>query len=136
MSIIKIRAALEEALAGIDPAFPTAYENTPYTPVDGVPYQRAYLILATPDNPTLGGSFYREVGVFQVNLYYPLQSGTVTASTKADAIRNTFKRGNSFVKDDHIIAIEKTPEIPQGVVEADRWMQSIKIRFYANLMTS
>ena len=136
MSIVKIRAALEETLVGIDPTFPTAYENTTYTPVDGTPYQRAYLMLGTPDNSTMGGNFYRETGIFQVNLYYPLQSGTATVSAKADAIRNAFKRGNSFVKDDHVITIDKTPEIPQGVVDVDRWMQSVKIRFYANLLAS
>ncbi|MFZ6773030.1 phage tail terminator-like protein [Undibacterium sp. SXout7W] len=135
MSIIKIRAALETALAAIDPTFATAYENSPYTPVNNTPYQRVYLMLATPDNPTMGGSFFREVGIFQINLFYPLQGGTAATAARVDAIRTAFKRGNSFIKDDHIITIDRTPEVPQGIVDIDRWMQPIKIRFYSNMMS-
>jgi len=35
MSVVSIRAALETALAAITPAMSTAYENAPFTPVNG-----------------------------------------------------------------------------------------------------
>jgi hypothetical protein len=50
MSLAQVRAALETALNSISPAIDTAWENAPYTPVDGTPYQQATLLRAQPDN--------------------------------------------------------------------------------------
>ena len=50
MSITAIRATLESALDGMTPALATAWENMPFTPITGIPYQRAYLMDADPDN--------------------------------------------------------------------------------------
>ncbi|MFZ6721714.1 phage tail terminator-like protein [Undibacterium sp. Ji49W] len=135
MSIVKIRTALETALTATDPSFATARENAAFTPVAGTPYQRLSLQLAAPDNAITSSSAYRDQGIFQVSLMYPLQSGVAAAEARIDIIRNAFKRGASFVESDHIITIDKTPEVAQGIVDVDRWMIPVKIRFYSNLMT-
>jgi len=133
MSIISIRAAIESKLATISPAISTAYENVPFTPVTGTAYQAAYLMPATPANPTMGDGYYREQGIFQVTLMYPLQAGPKTAADRAELIRAAFKRGTTLTSGTVSVIIERTPEIGQGRVDGDRWALPVKIRWYAGI---
>jgi len=133
MSISSVRIALETKLATITPALSTAYENVPFTPVTGVPYAAAYLLPATPANPTMGDGYYREQGIFQVTLRYPLQAGPKTAADRAELIRAAFKRGTTLTSGTVSVIIERTPEIGQGRRDGDRWMQIVRIRWYAGV---
>jgi len=146
MSIVYVRAALQSKLDGIAPSLATAWENVGYTPVVGTPYQAAYVLAAEPENPTMGDGFYREQGIFQISLFYPLKNGTYTAEHRAQVIRDTFKRGTSITPGeiydwyDYYFApfvtvrIEKTPEISQGRVDGDRWHIPVKIRWFAGII--
>lgn len=133
MSLIAVRIALETKLATITPELSTAYENVPFTPVTGTAYQAAYLLPATPANPTMGDGYYREQGIFQVTLMYPLQSGPKTAADRAELIRAAFKRGTTLTSSTVSVIIERTPEIGQGRVDGDRWALPVKIRWYAGI---
>lgn len=134
MSQIKIRAALETALAAMSPSLTTAYENVPFTPpASSSPYQRAFVMFAEPDDPEAGHSMHIERGIFQVNLLYPLQAGDSTARARAEAIKTTFRRGATFTKDSINTVVEKTPEAGQGTPDGDRWMIPVKIRFSAQI---
>ena len=133
MSIISVRAALEAKLNAMTPALASSWENVPFTPVAGTAYQAAYVLPATPSNPTLGDGFYREQGLFQVSLFYPLQTGTLTAATRAQAIRTAFKRGTTMTSGSVKVIVDRTPEIGQGRVDGDRWMIPCKIRWYAGV---
>ena len=136
MSIISIRAALETKLNTITPALSTAWENVPFTPVAGTPYQRVYLMTATPANPTMGDGYYREQGIFQVSLFYPLQTGTLTAATRANLIQTTFKRGTSMTAGGITVIVGNTPEISQGRVDGDdRFHIPVKIQWFAGINT-
>jgi len=134
MSIASVRTALETKLNAISPALATAWQNVGYTPVTGTPYQACYLMPATPDNPTLGDGFYREQGILQVSLFYPLQAGPQTAETRASLIRATFKRGTAMTSGSVKVLIDRTPEIGQGRVDDDRWMIPVKIRWSAGII--
>jgi hypothetical protein len=127
-----VRAALESALAAMSPALATAYENAPFTPVAGTPYQRATLLLAEPANPVVGAGFYTEQGFMQVDLCYPLGAGPAAASNRAELIRSTFHRGASFTASGVTVNIERTPEIAPGRVEEDRYVIPVRIRFYSH----
>ena len=133
MSLTAIRIALETKLAAITPELSTAYENVPFTPVTGTAYQAAYLMPATPANPTMGDGYYREQGIFQVTLMYPLQAGPKTAADRAELIRAAFKRGTTLTSGTVSVIIERTPEIGQGRVDGDRWALPVKIRWYAGI---
>lgn len=135
MSQVKIRAALETALAAMTPALSTAYENVAFTPVPGTPYQRAFLLPAEPDNPEAGHVVHIARGIFQVNLMYPLQAGDSTARTRAELIRTTFYRSRSFTSGGVTVSVEKTPEAGQGTPDGDRWMIPVKIRFVSQIST-
>jgi hypothetical protein len=106
-----------------------------YTPVAGTAYQAAYVMSATPDNPTLGDGFYRAQGIFQISLFYPLAAGTATAEARAEAIRTSFKRGTTLTSGAVKVIISATPEIGQGRVDGDRWHVPVKIRWQAGIIT-
>lgn len=132
-NINSVRAALETALNAITPALATVWENTAYTPVDGTAYQRVYLMTAEPDNSTYGATYYREQGIFQITLFYPIQTGTKDAADRAELIRTKFKRGSSFTSGSVTVIIDRTPEISQGRIDENRWALPVKIRFYAGI---
>lgn len=131
MSAVLIRSALEVALAAMTPALATAWENAPYTPVVGTPYQLVHLLLAAPVNPEMG-RFTRDHGFLQVSLAYPLSAGSADAAARAELIRDTFYRGCSFTSGGLVTTIERTPEIAPARIEDDRYVVPVKIRFFAN----
>lgn len=133
MSIVSVRAALETKLDGITPALASAWENTPFEPQAGLAYQRVTLLAAAPDNSTYGGGYYREQGILQIDLMYPLSDGTAAAGARAELIRTAFKRGTSVVSGGVTVIIDKTPEVSAGRVEGDRWCVPVKVRWYAGI---
>ena len=134
MSIVSIRTALETKLATVTfTGGSTAYENAPFTPVAGTPYQACYCLFAKPDNPTMGDGFHRVLGIFQVNLFYPLSTGTGAPAAQAELIKTAFKRGTSLTSGSVTVHIDLTPEIGPGRVDDDRFMIPVKIPFYADI---
>lgn len=134
MSIDKVRSALETALNAMTPALSTAWENGPFTPINGTAYQRVNLLTAEPENPSIGNTLYREIGILQITLMYPKDTGSGGANARAELIRTTFKRGNSFTKDGVKVIVERTPEVSPGRVDGDRWSVPVRVRWYANVM--
>lgn len=131
MSLPAIRAALETALAGMSPALATAYENVPYEPTQGTPYQAVYLMPVEPLNPEMG-TMTQERGMLQVSLFYPLGTGPAAAEARAELIRDTFYRGRSFTASGITTTVEKTPEIAPALIDDDRYHVPVRIRFFAN----
>jgi hypothetical protein len=130
MSAALITQALETALNGMSPALATGWPNAPFTPPAAtVPYQKAAILFAEPENPTYGNTFHRERGIFQVTLMYPQQTGAAAALARAELIRATFYRGAKFTT----TTIERTPEILPGFADGDRWAVPVRIRFYSDI---
>lgn len=134
MSLLAVRNALETALNAMSPALATAWENSPYTPVNGTPYQRVYLLAAEPDNPEMGGHV-TERGFLQISLCYPLDAGPNAAMTRAELIRTTFPRGAAFTASGITTQIERTPEIAPALIEDDRYVVPVRVRFFAHHAT-
>jgi hypothetical protein len=132
MSIVAIRAALEVALAAMSPALATAYENAPYTPVAGTAYQQVWLLPATPANIEFS-SVYRQDGLLQVDLKYPLNAGPAAAAARAELFRTTFIRGASFTASGVTVHINGTPEIMPARIEEDRYVLPVRVPFYAHI---
>jgi hypothetical protein len=131
MSLINVRAAMEKQLDTITPPIDTVPENTDYTPVQGTPYQETFVLAAEPDNPEFGPMF-REQGIFQITLNYPLQEGSGAAASRADLIRAAFKRGSSFVQGGDTIVIERTPAVGPGMPGDTFYQLPVRIRWYVN----
>lgn len=135
MSLTNIRSALESAVDGMLPAIQTAHEGESFAPSIGTPYAEIFLMVATPSNPTMGDGFYQEIGVLQVTLHYPAGEGTAAAMTRAQAIRDLFRRGATFSYGGTIVQIDKTPAI--GVAEGDESFIAVVVRasWHADIYT-
>jgi hypothetical protein len=83
----------------------------------------------------MGDGYYREQGIFQITLRFPLQAGPKTAADRAEAIRTAFKRGTTLTYNSVNVIIDRTPEISEGRVDGDRWSVSIKIKWFAGIYT-
>lgn len=129
-SITAIRAAFEVALAAMNPALYTVWENRDDAPTTGTPYQAGYLLPAEPDNPEIG-SGYIQRGIFQVNLFYPQGTGWHDSSARAELLRATFPRGRTLTNDGVTVTIINTPEIGPARAEDDLFFTPVKVRWSA-----
>ena len=133
-SLKAIKAAIEARLVAIASPLPTQWENVVFVPpTDGSAYQVADILPATPDNPTLGDKFYREIGLLQVTLLYPLNGGSGPVYAKAEAIRDWFPRGLSLSSGGITVNIPRTPAIGPKRIAEDRFALPISIRYYADV---
>ena len=131
MSQATTRAALETALNGIAPSLSTAWENVAFTPpASSVPYQRAHVLFATPDNAVIGNEWI-ERGIFQVTLCYPLQAGDGAARARVALLRTEFYRGRTLTSGGTKVVIERTPDAGSGTADGDRWVVPVRIRWFS-----
>lgn len=133
MSLVNIRKALEKRLAAMTPALSTAYENAPYSPTVGTPYQRAFLLPVGTNTLSFCGDFWDQ-GIFQINLTYPKDTGTAAAYARADLIRAQFADKTVMTETSVRVVVRGTPDIAQGFVADDRFVVPVSIRFYAELV--
>jgi len=132
MSLRQIKAALETRLKAMPGALATAWENVKFDP-PADPYQRADLLPATTENPTMGSAMYREIGVFQVTLFYPLDGGGGVVYAMAEAIRDWFPRGASFSSGGITVIISDTGSIGPKYREDDRFVLPVSLRYFAHV---
>ena len=134
MSNVQLRQALEVKLAAMVPNLSTAFENATFEPpAPDVPWQEVNLIPATPDNAVLANNYYREHGIFQVSLMYPLLTGSADAAARAAVMQTTFYRGLVLTKSGVIVTIETTPAIGPGFRDRDRWRVPVSVRYRAEI---
>lgn len=136
MSATVIRAILETTLAAMSPALATAWENAPYKPIEGTPYQRVHLLMAQPRSMEASQHIHREQGFLQINLCYPLGAGTIAAATRAELIRSTFRPARALTSEGITVTIDGLPEIAPAAVEDDRYVVPVRVRFFAHITRS
>lgn len=130
--ITNVRAALESGLNGMSPALATAWENVAFTPTPGTAYQRVTFMPATPVNNEISAN-YREEGILQIDLCYPLNTGPAAAEARAELIRSTFKRGTAFTSGGVTVTVSDVPEIHPGRFEADRYIRQVDVPVFAHV---
>jgi hypothetical protein len=109
----------------------TAFENVTYAPKVGEAYQRTVLAPITPENPTLGDGYFREVGFYQVVLSYPKGEGAGRISDMAELVQDYFKRGTTLVEGSDKIIVDRTPQISPIYINDNRAEITIRIRYYS-----
>lgn len=132
MSMIKVRAALETAIDAMSPALATAWENVPYTPVPGTPYQSVHLKPTRPDFQEIGPN-YTERGFVQISLFYPLEAGSGAATTRAGLIQTAFYTGRTMTSGGVNTMVSSPPEIGPAMVDGDRFMVPVTIYWRAQV---
>lgn len=129
MSVIATRKALEKHLATLSPTLATAYESVTFNPVQGTPYQRVQLVPRTPENPTVGDDYYRDIGEFQIFLCYPANQGVADAQARAEVIRTHFKRGTTLTEGAIEVLITRTPQLAGNVIIGNRLIVPVLITY-------
>lgn len=136
MSVVSIKAALEIALNAMTPAMQTEWPNVTFSATANVPFQSVGFLFAEPRNAEMG-SRHQELGYMQVRLMYPLLptsgAGIALQMARAELIRTTFKRGNTFASGGITVLVTGTPEIAPGMIDGDRYSMPVRIRFMAQI---
>jgi hypothetical protein len=125
---MSVRLALQNHLEALG-EFSTAYEGITYKPQTNTPYQRINLLRAEPDNTALGSAYFREVGIFQVSLFYPMGTGVNLIEQRAETIREHFKRGTGLTNGNVTVRITKTPNVKSVLRDDDRLSLVIDIPY-------
>lgn len=137
-SLARIKVALETRLKAMASLLPTQWENSAFTPPSDAPYQTVHLLPAEPVNPSIlgvaGSEMYRETGIFQITLVYPARGGAGTALAKAEAIRDWFPRGGSYVYGGVTAVVARTPRIGPAMVQDDRYVLPVSVTYFANII--
>jgi hypothetical protein len=135
MSMLVIRQQLETAIAAAAAGqIVTVFENVFYEPIKDTAFQRVDIMLATPENPSIGDNFYREKGFVQFTLYYPLAVGVGDGAAWAQALRTAFPRGRSFVTGKVTTVISETLASLPAIVVGDRFVMPLRMPFFANVL--
>ncbi|QEY70509.1 phage tail terminator-like protein [Pseudomonas denitrificans (nom. rej.)] len=133
MSEIKINAALVAGLAAAALGVPTAEEGTNFTPpAVSLPWAAWFNLPADTDVASLGvGGMDETVGVFQVDLNYPLNGGTKAILTAVQKLRDYFVAGRSLVYQTQCVHIERVTR--NNLRPVDGWQQiNVSIYYSAN----
>ncbi len=135
MEILNIRRAFEKAIQPlVNVNLEVAYENVKYEPKTDIAFMALQLSPRPVENPTIGDSYYREVGEFQIFLCYPSQKGSESAFTKAQEIRDSFERGMTLVEGSTEVIIKRTPKINGAMVTDDRYVVPVIIEYFASVL--
>jgi len=129
MSVLNIKAAIETALNTITPALPTVWENTTYVPVTGQAYQQLWFLDFITKHIEINAKSYQIDSYFQIDLMFPLLSGTGTILARAEVIKSLFKQGSSFINGGQTVNIIETPSISSGRVDGNCWKIIVKVYY-------
>ena len=130
--MIEIKNAFEIKLNTITPLISTAYENTPFSPVNNVPYQELFLIPAMNDNIFIDNPGYLSYGIFQITLKYPTGKGTKDILYRVKLYLDNFKSGDILTKDGIETNIQGSPTVKNLGVVGDRICYAISINYMAH----
>ncbi|MCB2186285.1 MAG: DUF4128 domain-containing protein [Deltaproteobacteria bacterium] len=93
--IIEARQVPEGRIAWENEGFDPNSEEDPY--LAGTLWLRPTLLPGWPTQATMGDAgFNRQVGLYQVSLFWPKYEGTTAAQALADALASWFKRGTTL----------------------------------------
>ena len=133
MSVYSISKAIEKRLDSLSPKLSTAYENVPFTPVNGTPWQDVRILPANPDNSSIGGGHYIEVGLAQILVCYKAGTGKKLAQERAQSIKTHFKRGTTMIEDGLNVIITRTPSIGGAFNDGDWYKVPVTIFYQSDV---
>ena len=131
--MLEIKQAIEIKLNSILPVIQTSYENSPFTPTTGTPYQEVTFLLAYNDNAFIDNSGYLSYGLVQILLKYPTGSGSNAILSRVKLYLDNFKSGTILTKDGIETNIQGTPTVKNLGVVGDRICYAISINYMAHI---
>lgn len=133
MTYALIRKLLEVQLNTVGGTFPTAFENAPFTPQAGTPWQAVSLLPGQTSNPTRGDAHKREVGVMQVTLCYPTKTGAQALMARAEVLRSGFARGLSLVEGAVTVKILRSPFVGPATNDGSWYKVPLSVPYEADV---
>ena len=131
MSHRKISAALSSRLNTLTDAPPIAFENVPFTPVEGTTWLRESYLPAT--SSTVGmepGGSTDFIGVYQVSIYAPLDDYKFESHQLIDSITAHFTRGTMLVFEGQSVVVEQV-NVAQGLASGGWWLMPVSVNWRA-----
>ena len=131
MSHRKISAALSSRLNTLTDAPPIAFENVPFTPVDGTTWLRESYLPA--NSATVGlepGGSTDFTGVYQVSIYTPLDDYKLESHQLIDSITAHFARGTMLVFEGQSVVVEQV-NVAQGLASGGWWLMPVSVNWRA-----
>lgn len=132
MSEVRINAALVQGLAAAALGIPTAAEGRDFTtkPAVTAPWAAWFNLPASTDVASLGsGGADETVGVFQVDLNYPLNKGTEPILAAVQKLRDYFVAGRRLVYQGQCVKVERVTR--NNLRPVDGWQQTNVSIFYS-----
>jgi hypothetical protein len=126
MSILKTQTVLIDHLKTLAPSLPTAYEGISFTPPSST-YQRVQIVIQPPDDPVLSTGYFRDKFELQIFVNAPNNKGVGEALSRAELIRNHFKKGFTAFKDNVVVQVLNTPSITRPADIGDRLIVAVLI---------
>lgn len=133
MSVLKTERALIKHLNLLTPALPTAYEGASFTPPPTI-YQRVQFRVNQPDDPVLGTGYYRERIEMQIFVNAPSNKGTGEVLTRAEVLRQHFKKSTTLTEEGMLIHVLDTPHVSGTIVVGDRVICPVLINVTAEVL--
>lgn len=128
-----IHTSLDTRLNALTGGTTIAWENTEHIPLKGTPYLRPTVLMAPSSLMDLQDLQMNE-GIYQIDLFYPLDNGAGAMLTKADAIYDHFKAGLDLVSNGVTVHIKAISRANPAKREEGWFMTSVEIHFktYSN----
>ena len=127
MSLIHIQAALEKRLQSLAPAWPTAWENVAFKPVQGQSWQRLSHLINNPRDMDMARTARRDMGLLQIDVFTPLGGGRLPAMQRAEAIRSHFAPILRLTEGTTVVEINTAPRIAGGMADDAWWRVPVTV---------
>ena len=133
MAIVEIKRAAERYLNALTPSAPTGWEGVSFSPPADQLYQRVQFLVQTPDDPVFGTGFHRERVTIQVFVVGLINKGSSEVISRAELIRDRFKKGLVLTESNIKIHVLRTPQISGTAIASDRIVCPVIIELVAEV---
>lgn len=110
----EIRAALVTQLISYTGLPPVAYENSAFTP-NGAQYIKENTLWGANLNLTLTGSHEQQIGIYQLTIFTPINTGTLDDLDLTSGLKSHFKVGTRLTYQGYTIQITRVETAPLGM---------------------
>jgi len=128
-----VAIALSQRLQTYDPSIFIQFPNEAAPPDADVYYLSVAFLRGQPENPAVGPTMERHVGVLQVNVHYPVNTGEGPARRVADALAALFPVGDSMTYGGVTVRVMQTAAAAQGFHDGAWYVVPVSVFYQADV---
>lgn len=135
MSDQKIMAALQTRLVAFaaTKGLSIAFEGVPFTVDQAKTHLADYLLPARTDNPSMGRSHARYLGIYQVSVDAPSSGNPVVLRNLANDLAAHFPRGHTMTQAGQRVWVTRTPSIGPLINDSGRMTRAVSISYQSDV---